>query len=155
MSKKKKIITIAACFLVIILMLSYIGIITMPKFYLIGYFKNNKQDFEDIVDYLNNISWATYTRFDDNVFSVQDFDIKFKVIKIMTFGGFDGIDSNFGSSDEYTVQFQVSNLFVTKGEPAQIVYSLTELNDDEWSSETYKIKSERICENWYYLYRRY
>lgn len=153
MRKRKKIIFIVICFLVITLILNYIGVITLPKDFIIKYFKDNQQDFEDVVNYLNNGSFSSYSKYDVSVFSISDLDIRLKIIKILIFGGYSRIAVT-KLSDEYTVEFQNSNLFVDKGEPYCIRYSLIKSDEDAMSTETFKMRSEMISDNWYYWYRK-
>lgn len=93
------------CFLVITLIFNYIGMITLPKDFINKYFKDNQQDFEDVVNYLNNGSFSSYSKYDVSVFSISDLDIRLKIIKIFISGGYSRIAVT-KLFDEYTVKFK-------------------------------------------------
>lgn len=123
--KKKTTIKIIAAVIAVLLISNYIGLLTPPKALVIWYFEINRQDFEDIAHSLNDGATHAYSRYDASVFSVADAGIAFKIIKLFALGGYSGIEVT-RRSDEYTVKFTISNLFVDKGEPYFIRYSLNE-----------------------------
>lgn len=153
MKKKSKKNFAFLCIAVILLLSNYIGLITPPKALIIWYFETNRQDFEDIVNYLNDGELHSYSRYDTSVFGISDADIAFKIIKLFILGGYSQIDVTRRSS-EYTVKFVISNLFVGKGEPYFIRFSLYEQNEDNMSTETFKMGYEEIFDHWYYWYRK-
>lgn len=153
MKKRSKKIVVLLCITAALFISGYIGLITPPKALMIRYFETNRQDFEDIANYLNDGKPHSYSRYDTSVFGVSDVDIAFKMIKLFIFGGYSGIDVTRRSS-EYTVKFVISNLFVGKGEPYFIRFSLYEQNEEDMSTETFKMGYEEISDHWYYWYRK-
>lgn len=162
---KKKTVKILVGILVVVLLnilfLLRIGIIRIPEEYWINYFKNNKERFEEAVEFIEknhtfprlNVSYSEPKL----IIEIGDSNIShlllvagFKCIHDET--DFDKDNEKIIFSDCTQVKFYISNLRIEDNDLMAIVYSEQEIFVDYDEGDNV-IHYKKIDENWYLQYK--